>query len=173
MLLRLHYLYSKSPKKTRELSDIVDDLKEVFEFPNLPVRCQGSRWISRKRNALQRFIDKYGAYISHLKTLVEDKIIKCVDRANLQNRRHTKMLIGEALYVKPPSCLCLCLQDDHLNIVSAIKAVLKSVKSLKCNIAELNPLQWQTPKLVCSRVVDEGEEKVYPGAVLLTYSEST
>ena len=40
MLLRLYYLYKKSPKKCRELSDLVDDLKEVFEFPeggNLPV----------------------------------------------------------------------------------------------------------------------------------------
>ena len=87
MLLRLDYLYSKSPKKTRELSDIVDDLKEFFEFPdggNLPVRCQGSRWISHKRKALQRFIDRYGAYISHLMTLVEDKTIKSVDRAKLK-----------------------------------------------------------------------------------------
>ena len=79
------------------------------------------------------------------------------------------MLIGAALYedvLKAPSCLSLYLQDDHLNIVSGIKAVLKSVKSLK-SIAEQNPLQWQTPKLVCSRVIDEGEEKVYQSAVLL------
>ena len=47
MLLRLYYLYEKSPKKCRELSDLMDDLKEVFEFPeeggNLPVRAHGSR----------------------------------------------------------------------------------------------------------------------------------
>lgn len=61
MLLWLYYLYSKSlkNKQTRELSDTVDDLKEVFEFPNggnLPVRCQGSRWISHKRKALQSLL---------------------------------------------------------------------------------------------------------------------
>ncbi len=33
MLLRLYYLYSKSPKKSRELTDIVENLKEVFDFP--------------------------------------------------------------------------------------------------------------------------------------------
>ena len=78
----------------------------------MPVRCQGSRWISHKRKALQRFIDRYGAYISHLMTLVEDKTIKSVDRAKLKGYlkkwRHTKMLIGAALYVdilKPPSCM--------------------------------------------------------------------
>ena len=73
------------------------------------------------------------------------------------------MLIGAALCVeilKPPSCLSLCLQDDHLNIVSGIKASAQIIKS----IAEQNPLQWQTPNLVCSRVIDEGEEKVFQGA---------
>ena len=56
MLLRLYYLYEKSPKKCRELLDLVIDLKEVFVFPeggNLPVRAQGSRWISHKLKALQ------------------------------------------------------------------------------------------------------------------------
>ena len=33
MLLRLYYLYSKSPKKCQELTDIVEDLKEAYEFP--------------------------------------------------------------------------------------------------------------------------------------------
>lgn len=65
MLLRLYYLYSKSPKKSRELPDIVENLKEVFDFPkggNVPVRSQGSRWINHKRKVLQRFVDRYGAY---------------------------------------------------------------------------------------------------------------
>ena len=135
MLLRLYFLYSKSP---RELSDIVEDLKEVFEFPkggNLPVRSQGSRWINHKRKALQRFVDRCGAYIDHLLTLVEDKTIKSDDQAKLKGYlkkwRHTRMLIGAALYVdvlKSLSCLSLCLQDDHLDIVSGIKSVLKSSK---------------------------------------------
>ena len=40
MLLRLYYLYEKSSKKTRELIEIVEDLKEVYELPkggNIPV----------------------------------------------------------------------------------------------------------------------------------------
>ena len=32
MLLRLFYLYAKSPKKSRELNNIVEDLKEVWGF---------------------------------------------------------------------------------------------------------------------------------------------
>ena len=75
MLLRLYYLYKKSPKKSQELSAIAEDLKEVFLFPSgggLPVRCQGTRWISHKRKALQRVIDRFGAYVSHKAALVED-----------------------------------------------------------------------------------------------------
>ncbi len=56
MLLRLYYMYEKSPKKCRDLSDQVDDLKEVFELPdggNMPVRAHGSRWINHKRKAFQ------------------------------------------------------------------------------------------------------------------------
>ena len=33
MLLRLYYLYEKSPRKCRELSDLVDDLKDCLNFP--------------------------------------------------------------------------------------------------------------------------------------------
>ena len=69
MLLRLYYLYSKSPKKSKELAAIGEDLKEVFLFPkggNLPVRSQGTRWISHKRKALQRVVDRFGAYATHL-----------------------------------------------------------------------------------------------------------
>ena len=106
MLLRLYYLYEKSPKKCRELSDFMDDLKEVFEFPEnggkLPVRAHGSRWISYKRKALQRFVDRYGAYLKHLARLVEDKSIKSTDRQRLKGYmlkwREARMLIGSALY---------------------------------------------------------------------------
>ena len=100
----------------------------MYEFPksgNLPIRSEGSRWINHKRKALRRFVDRYGAYISHLLTLVVDKTIKSDDRAKLkeyrQKWRHTRMLIGAVLYVdilKSPSYLSLCLQDDHLDIVS-------------------------------------------------------
>ena len=45
MLLSLYYLCKKSPKKSRELASIVEDLKGAFEFPksgNFPIRCQGT-----------------------------------------------------------------------------------------------------------------------------------
>ena len=87
MLLRFYSLYSKSPKKLRELTDLISDLKEVFEFPeggNAPICSEGSRWISHKRQALQRIIERYGAYISHLTSLVEDSSISNTDKTRLK-----------------------------------------------------------------------------------------
>ena len=87
ILLRLYHLYEKSPKKSQELTCIVNDMKEVFSMPkggSLPVRCQGTRWITHKRKALQRVIDPFGAYIAHLTTLSVDSSVKPADRARLQ-----------------------------------------------------------------------------------------
>lgn len=120
MLLRLYYLYEKSPKKCRELSDLINDLKEVFQFPdggNLPMRAHGSRWITYKRKALQRVVDRYGAYMSHLATLTEDRSIKSTDRQRLKGYllkwREARMIIGSAMYtdaLQPASLLSLTLQ---------------------------------------------------------------
>ena len=138
MLLCLYYLYEKSPKKCRELSDLVTDLKEVFEFPdcgNLPVhvRAHGSRWITYKQKALQRVVDRCGAYRSHLATLIEDRSIKSMDRQRLKGfllkYREARMIIGCALYtdaLKPASLFSLTLQDDDVNIVQGIKHILQS-----------------------------------------------
>ena len=65
MLLRLYDLYEKSPKKSTDLANIVKNLQHVFDFPkggNLPTRCHGTRWISHKRKAIQRVVDRYGAH---------------------------------------------------------------------------------------------------------------
>ena len=112
MLLRLYYLYKKSAKKTCELMAVVEELKEVFELPdsgNIPIRSEGSRWINHKRRALQRVVDRYGAYTSHLNALAEDNSIKSEDRACIKGYSkkcsECKILVGCALYsevLKPP-----------------------------------------------------------------------
>ncbi len=174
MLLRLYYLYEKSPKRCRELEDIVLDLKEIFEFPksrDLPVRAQGSRWITHKRKALQRVVDRYGAYMNHLAALVEDKAVKSIHKQRLKGYllrwREGRMLLGCALYVdvlRPASYLSLTLQSDSIDVVMGIKHILKSIRSLK-KLRSQDPLEWPTAKLVCSRITEEDGDKVYQGAV--------
>ena len=184
MLLRLYYLYEKSPKKCRELADIVDDLKEVYEFPeggNLPVRAQGSRWISHKRNALQRVLDRFGAYLNHLVSLSQDKTIKSVDRQKLKGYvfkwRNSRIIMGCAMYIdilQSPSLLSLSLQDNNLDIVKGIRGILKSHKSLK-KFSSLDPFQWPTIIVTCSKIAEDPDEDgkyMYQGVCLKSYSES-
>ena len=183
MLLRLYYLYEKSPKKCRELSDLMDDLKEVYEFPEeggcVPVRAHGSRWITFKRKALQRFVDRYGVYLKHLGKLVEDKSIKSVDRQRLKGYllkwREAKMLIGSALYtdaLKPASVLSLSLQEGHIDVIQGIKHILKSHSSLK-KLSSQNPEEWPVTKVVLSKMKDEHGGKKYQGSELYRFNDGT
>ena len=133
MLQRLYSMYSRSPKKTHELSEIIGDLKEVFELPkggDLPVRCQGTRWINHKRKALQRLVDRYGSYLSHLSMMVDDETFPTVDRARfhgyLTKLKEAKMLIGAAMYLKPPSILSLSLQEESIDVVKGTHYLLKT-----------------------------------------------
>jgi hypothetical protein len=61
MLLRLYYIYEKSPKKCRELSDLVGNLRECMQFDSgngiRPIRSSGSRWVAHKLNAMKRILE--------------------------------------------------------------------------------------------------------------------
>ncbi|KAL5506170.1 hypothetical protein EMCRGX_G007757 [Ephydatia muelleri] len=158
MLLRLYYLYEKSPKKVRELGEIVEDLRHVFEFPkggDVPIRSQGSRWIDHKRKALQRVVDRYGAYIAHLTTLAEDPSVKPDDRAKLNGYlkkwMQFRIIFGCALYVdvlKAPSLLSQSLQS------------------------RLDPVEWPTVCLLLKRIKNDGMDKLYQGSVLKDFKQS-
>ena len=86
MLLRLYYIYEKSPKKCRELEDVIIQLKKCIEFDDKgtrPIRASGSRWVMHKLSAVKRVVSKFGAYTNHLTTLSKDSSVKPADRAKL------------------------------------------------------------------------------------------
>ena len=181
MLAKLFSIYSKSPKKSRELCEIVEDLKMVFDLPaggNMPVRCSVTRWISHKRKALQRVIDRYGAYINHITTLLEDQTISSADRARLNGFcskwMNFKMLIGAAMYtdiLKPPSCLSLALQEEGIDVIKGIQHLLKSRKSLQ-SLSMQNPSEWPSVSVIYSRIVEDETSKAhsYQGVTLSNFS---
>ncbi len=84
----------------------MDDLKEVYKLPeeggSRPLRALGSRWISYKRKALQRFVDRYGVYLKHLEKFTEDQSIKSIDKQRLKGYllkwREARMLVDSTLY---------------------------------------------------------------------------
>ena len=168
MLLRLFYLYERSPKKAQELEEVVKELQIVFEFPksgNKPVRCQGSRWINHKRKALQHVVDRYGAYVSHLTALAEDGSVKAEDRAHLKGYLKTwtnyDTIVGCAMYIdilKSPSLLSISLQASELDVVLGIKNILKSTTALK-NLGKKDPFEWPSVKLLLQKIENEGSKK--------------
>ncbi len=144
----------------------------------MPIRSQGSRWINHKRRALLRFVDRYGAYLHHLYTLLEDQTVRGEDRAKLKGYvkkwEKPRMLVGAALYIdvlKSPSALSLAMQEDNLDVVSGIQYILKSRNSL-ITMSEQGFLEWPTLKLVMSRIKIEGAQHLYQGVVLQGYSSS-
>ena len=97
LLLKLYYLYEKSPKKCRELEDIVCDLKNCFNFDDnglKPVRASGSRWIAHKLNAMTRVVSKFGAYTCHLAALCEDSqlIVRGLKATTISGHRQSVSL---------------------------------------------------------------------------------
>ena len=75
MLSKLYYLYKKSPKKCRELAEIVSDLKDCLTFDDhreKVVRASGTRWITHKLNAMKLVLSKHGVYMNHTAALSEE-----------------------------------------------------------------------------------------------------
>ena len=127
--------------------------------------------------ALQRVLDRYGAYISHLSTLVEDKSIKPCDRARLKGYllkwKRPEVLVSCALYVevlKPLSILSLTLQSDSADIVISIENTLKSSKALR-SLTEKDPSQRQTVQLVHNRIKEINGHKEYQGVPLQNFDD--
>lgn len=140
MLLRLYLLYENSPKKCRQLEEIIVDLRGYLSIEDggtRPVRASGSRWVSHKWNAMKRILSKYGAYTGHIAALSEDHSVKPDDRAKLrgyyQQWTNGKYLLGCALFVDlltPCTILSKVMQSNDLDILAAITSLLRSVKEV-------------------------------------------
>ena len=103
---------------------------------NRPLRACGTRFVTHKVAALGRLIDRYGAYLAHLTSLIEDPKVKSVDKEKLRGYirkwRDTKMLLGCALFhdmLKPCAVQCTVLQEDEVGVVGVIESLLKTKKS--------------------------------------------
>ena len=136
------YLYQKSPKKCRELVNIIADLTEVYEITNQggtrPIIACGTRWVYHKVSAMKRVIAKYGAYTAHLCTMSEDSSVKSADRCKficyLNKWTDTKYLLGCAVVVHvllPCSIFSKSMQSDGLDIISTLTYLLKTVKEIE------------------------------------------
>ncbi len=181
MLLRLYYLYEKSPKKCRELESIVSDLKGIFHFDEddegvRPIRACGTRWVCHKLSAMKQVLSKYGAYTAHLGTLSKDSSVKPADRAKfkgyLRKWVDAKYLLGCALFIDlltPCGIFSKSMQANELDILGALSYLLKTVK--ETNKLNAKPLdQWPKYATTLKKITVEDGEHVYQGQVLKNFS---
>ncbi len=144
-LMQIYYVYSKAPKKCRELEEVTSELKSLLDVPdfpaghgNKPKRACGTRFVCHKVQALQRILDRFGAYMNHLITLSESPSTKPSDKQKLigylRKWRNSRILLGCAAFhdiLQPVSILCKCLQSEQLCIVNAIEAILRTNTALR------------------------------------------
>ena len=184
LLLQVYYLYEKSPKKCQELSEVVSELSACLEptdMPreggNKPLRACGTRFVTHKVAAMGRLIDRYGAYLGHLNSLLNDSRVRPVEKAKLrgyiQKWQNFKVILGCACFcelLKPAASLCKILQSDELCVVRAIESIMKTKKAFdKLKSTELEELPMI--KKVILRVKKEGESHTYQSADLKMYHQ--
>ena len=144
MLIKLYYVYERSPKKCRELSELVADLKEFLQFDDLhkakgvrPIRATGTRWVSHKLNAMKRILSNYGAYTNHLATLSEDTSVKVVDRAKLkgylQQWTKAKCLLGCAFFVDLLMPISILRCEDEVYQLQQLKGFTSATQYFENN----------------------------------------
>ena len=188
-LLRVFYVYSKSPKKCQELEVVVSELKQCLnptEFPDgggvRPLRACGTRFLAHKVCALERIIDRFGAYLNHLLALIEDPKTKPVDRRKLKGYvtkwKDSKVLLGCAVFhdiLKPAAILCKSFQADEISIVSTIEAILRttaSMKKLKSTEMEDLPSVKKVVLRLKSSSSDSTSSKTYQGVEIAEVDQS-
>ena len=100
------------------------------------LRACGTRFVAHKVAALDRLLNRFGAYLSHLTMLIDDPRTRSVDRQKskgyLLKWRDANMLLGSAYFcdlLKPSSTLCKILHEDDVCVVRAIEAIVKTASS--------------------------------------------
>jgi hypothetical protein len=178
MLLRLYYIYEKSPKKCRQLEEVINDLKTCLILDDngvKPVRASGSRWVTHKLNAMRRVLSKYGAYTNHLTALSTDSTVKSTDQAKLQGYCRkwvdAKYLLGCAFYVDlltPCAIFSKVLQSDDLDVLAALMSLLSTIKEIN-KLSSLPLEKWPTYASTLKKIVLENGERVYQCQSLSKY----
>ena len=178
MLLRLYYLYERSPKKCRELEDVVADLRQFLTFDDKgirPVRASGSRWVTHKVNAMKRVLSKYGAYVGHLTALSQDPSVKSVDQAKLHGYCKkwvdAKYVLGCAFFVDllaPWAVFSKVMPGDDLDVLGAFTALIKTVKEIN-KLCSKSLDQWPMYSATLKKVSKEEGKNVYQGQKLHRY----
>ena len=176
MLLRIYYLYKKSPKKLRELEEIHDLVKESMEYDATgvkPVRANDTRWVAHRVAAMKKILDKFDVYMVHLESLCNDATYSTKDRSKFQGYlkkwNSTKMLLYIVYYIdilEPIRLLSIAFQKVDIDVVKSARALSK----VKKTISKMKDRSiWRFPSIAMTQrniSVKEGEN-VYKGSFVV------
>lgn len=139
-LLKLYYLYEKSPKRLRglrEMSNIYKNSLEFVEGSVKPKRASGTQWIIHKLNAIKVLVDKFGIFIQHLESFSTDTSVKADDQAKLKGYlkkwKSGKLFIFSCFFIdllETAAGLSAAFQETKVDAVTVSLAMTKAKKHL-------------------------------------------
>ena len=128
MLVKLYYLYRKSPLRLRELKTFGD----MYERSILkPCKSYGTRWIVHKLKAMETVLQNYGVFMQHLESLAQtdSQALKKAELVGWPKKwMDAKYPIHLAIYLDvltPLNVLSLGFQNEKHDPVSKIRRITK------------------------------------------------
>ena len=182
MLLRLYYLYQKSPKRYRELKELCEVYDKIVPKPS---KAHGTRWIDHKYRAMEKVIDNYGIYIAHLESLsVTDS--QALKRAELQGnvKKWSNALypVYMSIYLDilaPIRRISVAMQQDVHDPVKVIRRIKefgwtmsKLILIVEQSLSDNNVLTFYKKNLSVV-TVNEEEKHYYQGVHMKHYNRTT
>ena len=139
MLLNLHYMYEKSPKRLRELQILAELMEESIRKPD---KANGTRWLQHKSCALCTLLLGYPVIVAHLKSMSSDKSnLKPVDKIRfsgyVKKLTSFKFVLHTLFYkclLNPLASFSCSLQADSVDLsfcIAKLKSLLSSLEHLK------------------------------------------
>ena len=136
MLMKLYYLYKKSPKGYREIKELSEAYADSIPKP---CKTHGTRWIGHKYSALKKLLENYGGYMFHLESLsyTDSHALKCSQILSaIKIWHHAMYPMYMAVYLDILSPICRISLTTQQEIHDPVK-IIKQIKAYKWTIAKL------------------------------------
>ena len=124
MVMKLYYLYKKSPKRYRELKELSEAYANSIPKPS---KVHATRWIEHKYSAMKKFLENYGKYMVHLESLshTDSQALKRSEiLGTIKTWRHVMYPMYMAVYLdilSPIRRISLAMQQEIHDPVKTIK----------------------------------------------------
>ena len=99
MLSKLYWLYQESPKRLTQLKELSEAVEKLIPKPT---KADGTRWIDFKFWTMEKDLENYGPYMTHLKQLThtDSQLKKREEIKGFVNKwKDTRYLILIAIFI--------------------------------------------------------------------------